>query len=136
MTNKQSALVGNILTTLTFLISAFTTLSVNLSSADAVVATAFTIGVFIGLGITLTLRIFTWVAYVMIGKVNDKGWKIFLLVIGILGGISAGLTILSGLMVGMEGMNILLTLSQVAGSIFFILAFAIKPKDTTISNSK
>ncbi|MBR2763317.1 MAG: hypothetical protein IKD51_03545, partial [Lactococcus sp.] len=66
------------------MITAYTTLSFNLDSADAVVSSAFTVGVFIGLGFNLILHVLTWIAYVMIGKTSDKGWKIFLLVIGII----------------------------------------------------
>ena len=135
MTSKQNALVGNILTTISFLITAYTTLSFNLDSADAVVSSAFTVGVFIGLGFNLILHVLTWIAYVMIGKTSDKGWKIFLLVIGIIWIVGAVFGVFGGLILGAGGADLLGSLSQLAGSIFFILAFAIKSKDIAISNS-
>lgn len=146
MTSKQHALVGNILTTISFLITAYTTLSFNLDSADAVVSSAFTVGVFIGLGFNLILHVLTWIAYVMIGKTSDKGWKIFLLVIGIIWIVGAIFAIfLATVMLVVISVNgddlmsvavvkFLGEVLQLAGGIFFIIAFALKPKTATISN--
>lgn len=138
--------MGNILTTISFLITAYTTLSFNLDSADAVVSSAFTVGVFIGLGFNLILHVLTWIAYVMIGKTSDKGWKIFLLVIGIIWIVGAifGIFLATVMLVvisvnGDDLMSVAVVkflgeVLQLAGGIFFIIAFALKPKTATISN--
>ena len=134
MTNKQHALVGNILATLSFLMTAYTTLSLNLNSADTVVSSAFTVGTFIGLSFNFILHVLTWIAYVRIGKTGDKGWKIFLLVIAIIWILGAVFGILGGFIMGVGGIELLGALSQLVGSIFFIIAFALKPQNITISN--
>ena len=138
--------MGNILTTISFLITAYTTLSFNLDSADAVVSSAFTVGVFIGLGFNLILHVLTWIAYVMIGKTSDKGWKIFLLVIGIIWIVGAifGIFLATVMLVvisvnGDDLMSVAVVkflgeVLQLAGGIFFIITFALKPKTATISN--
>ena len=138
--------MGNILTTISFLITAYTTLSFNLDSADAVVSSAFTVGVFIGLGFNLILHVLTWIAYVMIGKTSDKGWKIFLLVIGIIWIVGAifGIFLATVMLVvisvnGDDLMSVavvkfLVEVLHLAGGILFIIAFALKPKTATISN--
>ena len=134
MTNKQHALVGNILATLSFLMTAYTTLSLNLNSADTVVSSAFTVGIFIGLSFNFILHVLTWIAYVKKRKKENKGWKIFLLVIAIIWILGAVFGILGGFIMGVGGIELLGALSQLVGSIFFIIAFALKPQNITISN--
>lgn len=74
MTSKQSALWGNIIASLTFVITAFRTLIFALFASDIIANTAFVKGIFISMVINLILQILTWIAYVKIDKRDDKGY--------------------------------------------------------------
>jgi sugar phosphate permease len=127
MTDKQSALWGNILTTVGFLVLVgIVTISVATDELEG----AFAVGQMIGLVLRFACHVMAWLAYVMIGKEKDKGWKIYLLVLGIVWGLGSFFTVLSLVTVGLN-ISALVGLVQLAGCVFFILAFALKGRDKT-----
>lgn len=146
MTNKRGALWGNILTTLAFLAGVYTTISLRLVETNDDSKALLVISVLVSLLLSIVLHTMTWVAYVMIGKISDMGWKIFLLVVGILLIVGAifGIFLATVMLVvisvnGDDLMSVAVVkflgeVLQLAGGIFFIIAFALKPKTATISN--
>lgn len=146
MTNKRGALCGNILTTLAFFAGVYTTISLRLVETNDNSIALLVISVLVSLLLSIVLHTMTWVAYVMIGKISDMGWKIFLLVVGILLIVGAifGIFLATVMLVvisvnGDDLMSVAVVkflgeVLQLAGGIFFIIAFALKPKTATISN--
>ncbi len=126
MTSKQSALWGNIIASLTFVITAFRTLIFALFASDIIANTAFVKGIFISMVINLILQILTWIAYVKIDKRDDKGWRIFLLVIGILWLIVSVPATIGGLLSGASAIVLIESVLNLVSGVFFILAFVVK----------
>ena len=126
MTSKQSALWGNIIASLTFVITAFRTLIFALFASDIIANTAFDKGIFISMVINLILQILTWIAYVKIDKRDDKGWRIFLLVIGILWLIVSVPATIGGLLSGASAIILIESVLNLVSGVFFILAFVVK----------
>ena len=126
MTSKQSALWGNIIASLTFVITAFRTLILALFASDIIANTAFVKGIFLSLFINLILQILTWIAYVKIDKRDDKGWRIFLLVIGILWLIVSVPATIGGLLSGASAIILIESVLNLVSGVFFILAFVVK----------
>lgn len=126
MTSKQSALWGNIIASLTFVITAFRTLILALFASDIIANTAFVKGIFISMVINLILQILTWIAYVKIDKRDDKGWRIFLLVIGILWLIVSVPATIGGLLSGASAIVLIESVLNLVSGVFFILAFVVK----------
>ncbi|QIW56697.1 hypothetical protein GU335_08940 [Pseudolactococcus raffinolactis] len=126
MTSKQSALWGNIIASLTFVITAFRTLIFALFASDIIANTAFVKGIFISMVINLILQILTWIAYVKIDKRDDKGWRIFLLVIGILWLIVSVPATIGGLLSGASAIILIESVLNLVSGVFFILAFVVK----------
>ena len=126
MTSKQSALWGNIIASLTFVITAFRTLIFALFASDIIANTAFVKGIFISMVINLILQILTWIAYVKIDKRDDKGWRIFLLVIGILWLIVSVPATIGGLFSGASAILLIESVLNLVSGVFFILAFVVK----------
>ncbi|QIW50626.1 hypothetical protein [Pseudolactococcus raffinolactis] len=126
MTSKQSALWGNIIASLTFVITAFRTLILALFASDIIANTAFVKGIFISMVINLILQILTWIAYVKIDKRDDKGWRIFLLVIGILWLIVSVPATIGGLLSGASAIILIESVLNLVSGVFFILAFVVK----------
>ena len=126
MTSKQSALWGNIIASLTFVITAFRTLILALFASDIIANTAFVKGIFISMVINLILHILTWIAYVKIDKRDDKGWRIFLLVIGILWLIVSVPATIGGLLSGASAIILIESVLNLVSGVFFILAFVVK----------
>ena len=126
MTSKQSALWGNIIASLTFVITSFRTLILALFASDIIANTAFVKGIFISMVINLILQILTWIAYVKIDKRDDKGWRIFLLVIGILWLIVSVPATIGGLLSGASAIILIESVLNLVSGVFFILAFVVK----------
>lgn len=126
MTSKQSALWGNIIASLTFVITAFRTLIFALFASDIIANTAFVKGIFISMVINLILQILTWIAYVKIDKRDDKGWRIFLLVIKILWLIGSVPATIGGLLSGASAIILIESVLNLVSGVFFILAFVVK----------
>ena len=126
MTSKQSALWGNIIASLTFVITAFRTLILALFASDIIANTAFVKGIFISMVINLILQILTWIAYVKIDKRDGKGWRIFLLVIGILWLIVSVPATIGGLLSGASAIILIESVLNLVSGVFFILAFVVK----------
>ena len=126
MTSKQSALWGNIIASLTFVITAFRTLRLALFGSYVIANTAFVKGIFISMVINLILQILTWIAYVKIDKRDDKGWRIFLLVIGILWLIVSVPATIGGLVSGASAIVLIESVLNLVSGVFFILAFVVK----------
>ncbi|MBB5887779.1 DUF4064 domain-containing protein [Lactovum miscens] len=129
---KIFALIGNIIRTITFVLGVFSLFqlfsdknyitsqlpsNMNLSSAEIEAARSFA-GTFsiVAQLITLIVLIFTWIAYTKIDTPKERGWKIYLLVMGILGCFSV---------LGIIG-NPVESIFSTAGAICLILAFALK----------
>lgn len=76
--------------------------------------------------INLILQILTWIAYVKIDKRDDKGWRIFLLVIGILWLIVSVPATIGGLLSGASAIVLIESVLNLVSGVFFILAFVVK----------
>lgn len=76
--------------------------------------------------INLILQILTWIAYVKIDKRDDKGWRIFLLVINILWLIGSVPATLGGLVSGASAIVLIESVLNLVSGVFFILAFVVK----------
>ncbi|MFR4176401.1 MAG: hypothetical protein ACLUQC_01130 [Lactococcus raffinolactis] len=76
--------------------------------------------------INLILQILTWIAYVKIDKRDDKGWRIFLLVIKILWLIGSVPATLGGLVSGASAIVLIESVLNLVSGVFFILAFVVK----------
>ncbi len=76
--------------------------------------------------INLILQILTWIAYVKIDKRDDKGWRIFLLVIGILWLIVSVPATIGGLLSGASAIILIESVLNLVSGVFFILAFVVK----------
>ncbi|MCL2677372.1 MAG: hypothetical protein FWF14_05805 [Streptococcaceae bacterium] len=93
------------------------------------VGNSVAIGIIIGILIVLAITAFNWIAFIKIGKPKEKGWVIYLFVIGIIYG-------LASLINGVVGI-----LLQIPIAVFFILTFVFWIKDgknnnTSENNSK
>ncbi|MDG4961193.1 hypothetical protein [Pseudolactococcus raffinolactis] len=76
--------------------------------------------------INLILQILTWIAYVKIDKRDDKGWRIFLLVINILWLIGSVPATIGGLLSGASAIVLIESVLNLVSGVFFILAFVVK----------
>lgn len=76
--------------------------------------------------INLILQILTWIAYVKIDKRDDKGWRIFLLVIKILWLIGSVPATIGGLLSGASAIILIESVLTEVSGVFFILAFVVK----------
>ncbi|WP_312184938.1 hypothetical protein [Pseudolactococcus raffinolactis] len=76
--------------------------------------------------INLILQILTWIAYVKIDKRDDKGWRIFLLVINILWLIGSVPATIGGLLSGASAIILIESVLNLVSGVFFILAFVVK----------
>ncbi|MDN5414395.1 MAG: hypothetical protein L0F83_00565 [Lactococcus raffinolactis] len=76
--------------------------------------------------INLILQILTWIAYVKIDKRDDKGWRIFLLVIKILWLIGSVPATIGGLLSGASAIILIESVLNLVSGVFFILAFVVK----------
>ncbi len=76
--------------------------------------------------INLILQILTWIAYVKIDKRDDKGWRIFLLVIKILWLIGSVPATIGGLLSGASAIVLIESVLNLVSGVFFILAFVVK----------
>ena len=76
--------------------------------------------------INLILQILTWIAYVKIDKRDDKGWRIFLLVIKILWLIGSVPATIGGLLSGASAIILIESVLNLVRGVFFILAFVVK----------
>lgn len=76
--------------------------------------------------INLILQILTWIAYVKIDKRDDKGWRIFLLVIKILWLIGSVPATIGGLVSGASAIVLIESVLNLVSGVFFILAFVVK----------
>ncbi|GHU42389.1 hypothetical protein FACS1894193_07680 [Bacilli bacterium] len=140
MRTKQLALWGNILGTIaaiiTLLIALQDIILTEMIYEGAYISTPFVIGQLIGGAILIVAHVFTWIAYVKIGKPSEKGWKIFLLVMGIIWACGAAFGLLISFIRWGEWLVLLGNLLNLTQSILFILTFALKDKKPEIRNQQ
>lgn len=123
--SKLMAFCGSIIYSLYFVLALY----LDLTAFSAPLNLFRVLGAFLGFFMGLGILTFCWLAAAKIDKSNARGWKIFLLVIGIL-------LILTGLlMVLLSGLALLMLIG--AGT-FFILAFSlgnkpVKPKTARLA---
>ncbi|WP_228461955.1 hypothetical protein [Pseudolactococcus hodotermopsidis] len=83
-----------------------------------------------GVVLRLVLLVLTWLAYFNISKKSEKGWQIFLLVIGIIWLLGSLLSLSAFLVITLKPLVLIQSLFQLVGSICFILTFALKSKES------
>ncbi|GAB2022836.1 hypothetical protein RyT2_19100 [Pseudolactococcus yaeyamensis] len=136
MITKKLALWGNVLGTIATIITLVIALQdISLMERTYAVSyfnTPFVIGQLIGGVILIVAHMFTWIAYVKIGKPSEKGWKIFLLVMGIIWACGAAFGLLISFIRWGEWLVLLGNVLNLTQSILFILTFALKDKKPEI----